>query len=373
MSSFLRRFSLADLGSLDRVRSAFRALENLLGRTPVHGAHRTITANYSVTDADDLVLVDSTSGAVQVTLPEPVNHLDRTWAVKWKAGGNAVTVAWSGGGLTAPTTVGDTVWYRACVTTEPATFGYEVLKSPGGGSGTVTTTLVVERIEEVPGDEGPMGPPGPAGVAGVAGSAGPMGPAVFLEAEGPDGEMGPMGPPGPSGATGTTGAQGPMGPAVFLEAEGPEGPEGMPIPGPAGAAGVSGATGAQGPMGPAVFLVADPGEDGMMGPPGATGPQGPAGGSVAIDSVSIAFTDGDTARRVTVTDAGVSAASKILGSIRRPDTADDSADRGYVYTANVVEAGSGAFDLLVTVTDIGGLDCTENPPNETVTYCYVKG
>lgn len=129
MSSLLRRFSLSDLGSLDRVKEAFRKLENLLGRTPVHGAHRTVTANYTVTDADDLVLVNTTGGAVAITLPDASRHLDRTFGVKWKAGANALTVT----GLTAPTAIGDTVWYRACVTTEPGTFGYEVLKSPGGG------------------------------------------------------------------------------------------------------------------------------------------------------------------------------------------------------------------------------------------------
>lgn len=92
--------------------------------------------------------------------------------------------------------------------------------------------------------------------------------------------------------------------------------------------------------------------------------------SVAISTASVAFTDGDTARRVTVTDAAVSATSKILCSIMRPTTTDDSADQGYVYDANVVKRDTGSFDVYLRCTDIGGEDCTERPPNETVTLCY---
>jgi hypothetical protein len=95
-----------------------------------------------------------------------------------------------------------------------------------------------------------------------------------------------------------------------------------------------------------------------------------AAGSVSISSASIAFTDGDTARRVTIADAAVSATSKIMCCVCRPTTADDSADRGYVYTANVVARASGTFDVLATCLNIGGLDPTENPPNETITLYY---
>lgn len=93
--------------------------------------------------------------------------------------------------------------------------------------------------------------------------------------------------------------------------------------------------------------------------------------SVAISSASIAFTDGDTARRVTISDGTVTAASKIVSTIRRPDTADASADRGYVYNANVVRIGSGQFDVSIICTDTSGGDCTAIPPNETVTLYYL--
>lgn len=92
--------------------------------------------------------------------------------------------------------------------------------------------------------------------------------------------------------------------------------------------------------------------------------------SVAISSADIAFTDGDTMRRVTVTDAGVSATSKIVGTIRRPDTTDDSADKGYLYLTNIVEIASGSFDLLVSCLGWGFDDPTANPPNETVKFYY---
>lgn len=93
--------------------------------------------------------------------------------------------------------------------------------------------------------------------------------------------------------------------------------------------------------------------------------------SVAISAASVAFTDGDTARRVTVTDGSVTGSSKIIPIVRRPDTVDDSADRGYMYTANIVRIGSGAFDVFISATDISGNDCTELPPNETIQLYYL--
>lgn len=91
--------------------------------------------------------------------------------------------------------------------------------------------------------------------------------------------------------------------------------------------------------------------------------------SVSISSASVAFTDGDTARRATIADAAVTAASKIIASVRRPDTVAAS-DPGYIYHANVVSIGSGTFDVNVVCLDWSGQDCTEIPPNETVTLYY---
>jgi len=95
--------------------------------------------------------------------------------------------------------------------------------------------------------------------------------------------------------------------------------------------------------------------------------------TVAYSSTSVAFTDGDTARRMTITDSSVSGTSKIICTVKRPNTTDDSADNGFIYVANVVRTTAGSFDVLIVCLDIGGMDTTEDPPNETVTLNYSVG
>jgi hypothetical protein len=95
-----------------------------------------------------------------------------------------------------------------------------------------------------------------------------------------------------------------------------------------------------------------------------------AGAGSTAYSASIPFTDGDTLRRVSVSNGVVTATSKIVGTIRRPDTASDSVDRGYIYHANVVLVGTGSFDLLVVCTGWGFDEVTDLPPNETITFYY---
>jgi hypothetical protein len=92
-----------------------------------------------------------------------------------------------------------------------------------------------------------------------------------------------------------------------------------------------------------------------------------------VATASIAFTDGDTFRRVTITDANVLSTSNIVGTIRRPNTTDDSADLGYVYLVNVVKVANGSFDVAVACLGWGFDDPTEKAPNETVTLCYTIG
>lgn len=94
--------------------------------------------------------------------------------------------------------------------------------------------------------------------------------------------------------------------------------------------------------------------------------------SVALNSTSVAFTDGDTVRRVTVTDASVGATDKVLVTIRRPDIADDSEDAGHIYTANVVLVAAGSFDVVVACCDRGFGDTTEQPPNETIQLAWTR-
>lgn len=91
---------------------------------------------------------------------------------------------------------------------------------------------------------------------------------------------------------------------------------------------------------------------------------------MSISEVSIAFTDGDTMRRTTVSDASVLSTSKIIGNIRRPDTTDDSADTGLTYIFNVVEIVDGAFDITISCLDWGYDDPTLTPPNETIKFYY---
>lgn len=97
------------------------------------------------------------------------------------------------------------------------------------------------------------------------------------------------------------------------------------------------------------------------------GSSGPSYGTY-WKAANIPFTDGDTVRRVTITDAEVGLTSKINGSIRRPNVASDSADYGYLYTANVVNVGVGSFDILIVVTD--GNEEPLTPPNEVVQFVY---
>lgn len=94
-----------------------------------------------------------------------------------------------------------------------------------------------------------------------------------------------------------------------------------------------------------------------------------SGGAVAIP-----FTDKDTARRVSVVDALVGASSNIfIGGITRPSLASDAADKGYLYTANIVRRYAGGFDVFVVCLGMSGEDVTNDPPNETVTLSYLVG
>ncbi len=97
------------------------------------------------------------------------------------------------------------------------------------------------------------------------------------------------------------------------------------------------------------------------------------GASATFYSASIAFTDGDTMRRVTITNGSVGATSKIVGTVRRPNSADDSADAGYTYIANVVKVASGSFDVVIVALRWDASDAPELPPNETIEFIYSIG
>lgn len=94
-------------------------------------------------------------------------------------------------------------------------------------------------------------------------------------------------------------------------------------------------------------------------------------GAVAVSAASLSFTNGDTFKRFTVTDAAVTSTSKIVGTITRPNVAD-SDDPGWTYLHTVVSRATGSFDLLVAVFDWND-PAGVSRPNETVTFSYVLG
>lgn len=89
-------------------------------------------------------------------------------------------------------------------------------------------------------------------------------------------------------------------------------------------------------------------------------------------SVRVDFTDGDTYKRVTVTDAGYT----LLGpppvcSVVR-DQISDGDDPGWHFTAcPVAGTADGSFDVAVSAQMWDGpADPYDPPPNETVTLVY---
>lgn len=90
----------------------------------------------------------------------------------------------------------------------------------------------------------------------------------------------------------------------------------------------------------------------------------------SISRVSVDFTDGDTAKRVSVSDATITATDKILVTVRRPDMVDDSEDSGHIYITNIVRIYAGGFDVRIVALDLSGMDPTEQPPNETIELQY---
>lgn len=91
--------------------------------------------------------------------------------------------------------------------------------------------------------------------------------------------------------------------------------------------------------------------------------------SVEISTVSVAFTDGDTMRRVTVSDGAVTATSKIICSVTRATVADED-DMGIFFQANVVSRGTGTFDVIVVARGWGFSDPV-GIVNETITLNYL--
>lgn len=84
--------TIPEKDSVRRLNKVLLDLKGRLGRDPVYNATTNVAADYTVTEADQHIRVDSTSAAVDVTLPDPKANLGRSWVVKWVAGANTVTV-----------------------------------------------------------------------------------------------------------------------------------------------------------------------------------------------------------------------------------------------------------------------------------------
>lgn len=259
--------------------------------------------------------------------------------------------------------------------------------SPGATGATGPAGLGIPGVDGEDGRDGWPGSPGPQGLAGSPGSAGATGPAG-LGIPGVDGEDGLDGWPGIQGAAGAAGLTGATGRPGLPGDDGDDGWPGPPgVPGAAGAAGTAGVAGAAGSAGP-------PGRDGddgedpfpigargntqtvtqMPGYPGGTstflradGTFGAPTASVALFEANIVFDGTDSMQRVTITDAGVSATSKIVFSVRRT-TITDANDPGWIYVANIVTLAAGSFDVLIAALD---WDAAPNTfPDETVILTY---
>jgi hypothetical protein len=93
---------------------------------------------------------------------------------------------------------------------------------------------------------------------------------------------------------------------------------------------------------------------------------------INIKEVTVAFTDGDCVKRVTISDVKAGVGLRVVATIRRPDVTEGT-DAGYVYTWQCTRMASGQFDLVIQCLGVGGDDVTEVPPNETINVEYVLG
>lgn len=88
----LKRYNAGPVGESAEGR-ALKRLENELGRTPVFGAHKSVSAAYTIVDSDWLILCDTTSAGFTVTLPPEASNMGRVFVVKKvSADGNTLTI-----------------------------------------------------------------------------------------------------------------------------------------------------------------------------------------------------------------------------------------------------------------------------------------
>lgn len=90
----------------------------------------------------------------------------------------------------------------------------------------------------------------------------------------------------------------------------------------------------------------------------------------STSSAPLDFTDGDTAKRFTITDATIEATSQLHVSIHRLQVADAD-DYGWIFVANVLQVRAGSFDVKVVAMADEADGAAGEFPNETVSLTYL--
>lgn len=119
--------TLAEYVALQNPRLARLAQHVAHLQTP---GHRIVTAAATLTEADDVVLCNSTGGSFAVTLPLASSVPNQNYRIKKTVAANTVTITPSGsdtidGAATlAVTTQWQTTWLRSVITATPATWSW---------------------------------------------------------------------------------------------------------------------------------------------------------------------------------------------------------------------------------------------------------
>lgn len=91
---------------------------------------------------------------------------------------------------------------------------------------------------------------------------------------------------------------------------------------------------------------------------------------MATKTVSLDFTDGDTFKRVTITDPDVGPADYPFCQIDKRSV-EDVDDAGWFYGVNVAKVNAGSFDVNVAASSWNEDPQADEYPNEVVTLVYI--
>lgn len=90
----------------------------------------------------------------------------------------------------------------------------------------------------------------------------------------------------------------------------------------------------------------------------------------STSGTALDFTDGDTLKRFTITDASIAGSEQISVSIQRQQIADAD-DTGWIFIPNLLQVRPGSFDVLVAALSGDGIAGANEFPNEIVTMNYI--